>query len=134
MQRTPGDWRRRGCIVVVCKKKTFLSICMFSYIVFPNVVFVIIVYIHEAVTVGAFVLADTTILADLSDNNFQECARGIILACDYNRVCRIGFMNKNQDWLTTLTLTLPDQRILQPILNEDDASDLDSWSRSESSG
>ena len=82
----------------------------------------------EAVTVGGLVLADTTIQADRTDHHVQECARGIILACDRAMLCKIGFLNKSDEWLTTVTLTLPDDRILQPIPPDDDDSENDAWS------
>ena len=81
-----------------------------------------------AVAVGCSVWADTT--ADHSNEYAHECARRTILSCDPAMFCRIAFFNKNEDWLTTVTLSLPDDRVLQPIHAEYDDSDLDSWSES----
>ena len=78
---------------------------------------------EDAVAEGAFVLADTAIVADNENESVQECARGIIISSDHSKVCRIGFLNKADDHLTFATMQLPDDRILQPLPNESDESD-----------
>ena len=79
---------------------------------------------ESAVGEGSFVLADTTFAADLDEEYIQECARGIILACDHSLVCTIGFLNRGEERLTRVTMPLPDDRILQAIQDDSDYSDL----------
>ena len=75
---------------------------------------------------GAHVLADCDLTEDSHGGRVQECARGIILECRDDLHCLIAFLNKGAEQLTSVTLLLPDDRILFSI--HDNYSDYSDYS------
>ena len=86
---------------------------------------------ESEVASGATVLADSTFLADNGQDMVEECARGLIVDCQPNLLCKIAFLNKGQASLTFASLSLPDDRILYPMPHDD--SDYE-WDGDNSSG
>ena len=84
---------------------------------------------EDAVFEGAFVLADSALCADKETEVIEECARGIVLSCDQKMLCKIGFVNKGENCLRHVSITLPDDRVLQPIHDQQDGYDTDTWSK-----
>ena len=81
---------------------------------------------ENQVVEDAFVLADVDIETGNGSDVVKECAKGVIVKVDkVEAKCKIGFLNKEDNHLTFVSIRLPDERVLYPVEDACGASDSD---------